>query len=115
MGGYRKLALVAEHVESTMEVDAVELLLEVLEEFAQGDGKKWLKIPGGEKGQVLDMLVKSSRLPSYCSQLSLGAFVGYRTARFAAAVPSRRLPGRCPTIVALEADPVHTIVARHLL
>lgn len=112
---YRKLALVVEHVEELMGADVVELLLEVLEEFAKGAAKKWLKLPAGSKAQILASLADSFPMPPQCSQLCIGVFIGYSAASLSMVTPRPQPRGIAPLVCGLEGDPVHVIVSRHLL
>lgn len=112
---YRKLALVVEHIEELMEVDVVELLLEGLEDFAKGAAKKWLKVPAGSRSQVMECAANSLPMPSHCSQLCVGVFIGYTAARLSMATPRPHPRGTAPLVCGLEGDPVHVVVSRHLL
>lgn len=112
---YRKLALVVEHIEELMEADVVELLLEGLEEFAKGAAKKWLKVPGGSKSEIMECAAGSLSMPPCCSQLCVGVFIGYSVARLSMATPRPQPRGTAPLVCGLEGDPVHVIVSRHLL
>jgi len=108
---YAKLSRLVEHVESAMLTRSVASMHKAIEDFARCSTNQWLKVAGGEKGEVLESVVDSSLLAvaataGASTALEFGAFIGYTGARIAAAGMS---------VLSFEHDPVHVRVAQHLL
>eukprot|EP00747_Dinoflagellata_sp_TGD_P095470 gnl/TRDRNA2_/TRDRNA2_166478_c2_seq3.p1 gnl/TRDRNA2_/TRDRNA2_166478_c2~~gnl/TRDRNA2_/TRDRNA2_166478_c2_seq3.p1 ORF type:complete len:445 (-),score=59.94 gnl/TRDRNA2_/TRDRNA2_166478_c2_seq3:34-1368(-) len=66
----------------------------------------WLKVAGGSKAEVLKAAAR--RAPSHGSILEIGTYCGYSAIRLATACPGT-------SVVTLEADPAHVIIARNIL
>lgn len=108
---YAKLSCLVEHVESAMSTRDVASLHKAIEDFARCSSNQWLKVAGGEKGEVLESAVDCSSSAAAATAfastaLEFGAFIGYTGARIANA-------GR--SVLSFEHDPVHVRVAQHLL
>mmetsp|Transcript_79028 Transcript_79028/g.218746 ORF Transcript_79028/g.218746 Transcript_79028/m.218746 type:complete len:200 (+) Transcript_79028:527-1126(+) len=80
----------------------------------------WLKVAGGEKGQVLEALARTAPLQGGSVAVELGSFIGYTAMRLADSVCSRLVLGRrnkmeAARVVTVECDPVHIALARHFV
>eukprot|EP00746_Dinoflagellata_sp_MGD_P153047 gnl/MRDRNA2_/MRDRNA2_84030_c0_seq1.p1 gnl/MRDRNA2_/MRDRNA2_84030_c0~~gnl/MRDRNA2_/MRDRNA2_84030_c0_seq1.p1 ORF type:complete len:172 (+),score=33.71 gnl/MRDRNA2_/MRDRNA2_84030_c0_seq1:61-576(+) len=63
----------------------------------------------------MECAANSLPMPSHCSQLCVGVFIGYSAARLSMATPRPQPRGTAPLVCGLEGDPVHVVVSRHLL
>lgn len=109
---YTKLSLLLAHMEASIHERGSAHNISAIEEFARGAANQWLKIAGGNKGSVLERLIRRCQAsygngvcPCGTMMLEFGAFVGYNTSRLAA----------YGLVVSFEHDPVHACIAQHLL
>jgi len=51
---FTKLSLLIAHVEASVNSHCIEQLLAAVEDFARGPSSQWLKVAGGQKGEVLE-------------------------------------------------------------
>lgn len=117
-GRYRKLLAVLKHLEAEAALGSVDSFLAATELFAMHSEGQWLKVAGGEKGEVLADLVFKTPLGRGAVALECGCFIGYTAARLASSLRQNLGPAaakQSSRIFSLEGDPVHTTVARHFL
>lgn len=117
-GRYRKLLAVLKHMEAEAVLGSVDSFLAATELFAMHSEGQWLKVAGGEKGEVLADLVFQAPLGRGAVAVECGCFIGYTAARLASSLRESLGPvtaKRSSRVFSLEGDPVHTTVARHFL
>lgn len=128
-GRYRKILAVLKHIESEACRGSALSFLAAAERFAMQSEGAWLKVAGGQKGDVLEHHLHQSF--HYIGQASLscgsvhlagrvavecGAFIGYTASRLASKLQSTPSDsGHVAPFVSIEGDPVHTLVARHFV
>jgi len=91
-----------------------------VESFGEGTlpgTRHWLKVAGGPKSEVLEEVAR--RAPIGGVAVEVGTYCGYSSARFAAARAARgqgrATAGRAPSIVTVEVDLAHAVIARNVL
>jgi len=115
--GYSKLLALLTHVESQMEAGSVASFHAAVECFAMRSHGAWLKVAGGQKAEVLEVLAINAppMTGGAAAALELGCFIGYTAARFSTCLPQATQPHMRGQTVSVESDPIHTALARHFL
>mmetsp|Transcript_62829 Transcript_62829/g.205094 ORF Transcript_62829/g.205094 Transcript_62829/m.205094 type:complete len:881 (+) Transcript_62829:1687-4329(+) len=114
---WRKLGSLVEHVDALVGVPTDPKtphgMLRLIERFAEG-AHQWLKVAGGAKANLLSSVFCDRSWEPWEFSLECGAFVGYTSIRFAAALRGQLGRGR-GRAVSVEVDPVQACIARHFL
>jgi len=115
--GYSKLLALLAQVESQTEAGSVASFHAAVECFAMRSHGAWLKVAGGQKAEVLEVLAINAPTMAggATAALELGCFIGYTAARFSTLLPQATQPQTRSHMVSIESDPIHTLLARHFL
>jgi predicted O-methyltransferase YrrM len=107
----------------------VESFLASAEHFAMQSEGAWLKVAGGQKGEVLEHHLQCALWPIHRSSLpceafhfdgrvavEFGAFIGYTALRLGSKSQGQiGASGHTAPLLSIEADPVHTLISRHFI
>jgi len=104
-------------VESQAEAGSVASFHAAVERFAMRSHGAWLKVAGGQKAEVLEVLAMNAPTMAggAAAALELGCFIGYTAARLSTLLSPGTQPQTCSHMVSIESDPVHATLARHFL
>eukprot|EP00440_Ansanella_granifera_P058020 gb/GFBE01062893.1/.p1 GENE.gb/GFBE01062893.1/~~gb/GFBE01062893.1/.p1 ORF type:complete len:623 (+),score=107.36 gb/GFBE01062893.1/:1-1869(+) len=112
---YSKELLLLHHVLSTASAGDVVAVCDAVESFGEETlpgQRRWLKVAGGDKAQLLT--ASARKAPRRGLALEVGAYCGYSAARVAESLGPADQHGM-PRMVTMEADLAHAVIAQHVL
>lgn len=121
-GRYRKILAVLKYIEAEACRGSTLSFLASAERFAMQSEGAWLKVAGGQKAEVLEYHLNQALHST--SQFHLGgrvavecgAFIGFTASRLASNLQAQPGDaGHVVPLVSIEADPIHTLIARHFV
>jgi len=118
---YAKELRLLQHVLTTAERGNVESVCAAVESFGEGmlpGTSRWLKVAGGQKSKVL--VDAANQAPMGGVVVEVGTYIGYSAAKFARTRAARTAGGNCaipscPSVVTIEVDLAHAVIAHNLL